>query len=218
MTSIDAQLAREFFELIGFRVHTSWAQHQRSDGAVQLYVENPRATEITVPEFVLAVDHFNGVRRAVVEVRPWHTERLYASVIENSPVLTQFAAHENIVHAADFFGNAPFKTILIVSELPPNIEQRVRSIRALESEPIDHVLEFPTILHHLIGAVNINSSYSSSATLQLIQLLKRYRLIQYQQMEFQFQMDAPPPASPPKVETTTIAADEGDKYEDDEWE
>lgn len=218
MTSIDAQITREFFELNGFRVHTSWAPHQRSDGAVQIYVELPQAVEETDLDAVLTAESVRGIRRALVEVRPWHTDRLYVSVVENNPVLTQFALPENTAHARDFFDNAPFTTILVTSELPTNPEQRVRSIRAIESTCVDHVLEFPVMLRHLIGAVNVNSAYAASATLQLLQLLKRYRLIQHQQMEFQFPMDGPALLHAPKVETTTLPTEEGDKYEDDEWE
>lgn len=218
MTSIDAQLAREFFELNGFRVHTVWAQHQRSDGAVQMYVERDEISVTSDPELILSVEDLPKLSRALVEVRPWHTERLYSSVIENNPILTQFARPENTLHAREFFNDRSFRTVLITSELPSNLEQRSRTAAAIASSPVDHVIEFATILRHLIGAVNVNSSYTASATLQLLQLLKRYRLIQHQQMEFQFPLDGPPLHVTPKVETATPATEEGDKYEDDEWE
>lgn len=217
MTGIDAQIAREFFELNGFRVQTCWAQQQRGDGAVQIYVENSEPRENADAELVLTLDTLPGLERALVEVRPWHTERLYASVIENNPVLTQFAAPERTGHASEFFADRAFRTVLVTSELPPNPEQRARSVEALDRSPVDHVIEFATVLRFLIGAVNVNSAYTASSTLQLLQLLKRYRLIQYQQMEFLFPMDAPV-VSTPHVETAPTPADDRDKYDEDEWE
>ena len=218
MTSIDAQLAREFFELNGFRVHTVWAQHQRSDGAVQIYIERSDAVVSAGLDLVISAEDLRAIPRALVEVRPWHTERLYPSVVENNPILTQFAQLDNTHHARDFFNNHPFATVLIISELPNNVDQRARSAAALAASPVDHVLEFATILRHLIATVNVASSYTASATLQLIQLLKRYRLIQNQQLEFPFPLDGPPVPTTPRVETATLPTEEGDKYEDDEWE
>ncbi len=218
MTPIDAQLTREFFELNGFRVHTCWAQSQRGDAVVQIYADNPSPIDGDTADLVLAAEAVRSLARIHVEVRPWHAERMYVSVIENNPILTHFARPESAEHARQFFEGESFSTVLVASEFPSNPEARARAISMLEASPVDHVLEFPTMLRYLINAVNVNGAYNASATLQLLQLLKRYRLIEHQQMEFLFPMEAPAPAQRSEVETAPASTEEGDKYEEDEWE
>jgi len=205
MSDIDLQLAKEFFELNQFRVTTHWHQHDsdavRNDGGMQVYVENTDPVTNDETGVLLQVNDVPAIHRAVVEVRPWHTDRLYASVLESNPVLTQFAEPWALGHARDYFGTDEFVTILILSELPRNPEQRFNAIEALKRLPVDHAIEFRTILEGLSQKVAPTGTYAGSHTLQLLQILKRYQLIRNQQMEFAFPMDPvmPKHAMPPLV-------------------
>lgn len=213
MNDINLQLVREFFELNLFRVMTQWRQDQlgapRGGHSPQLFVEN---TNI-VPEYelglVLGPGDLAYVHCAVVEIRAWHSDRFYSSLLQANPVVTQFAEAEALVPPREFFGTDDFKSILVVSELPLSPEQRTQSIEGLEKTKVDHIIEFSTILRELVDKVSINGAFTGSHTLQLIQLLKRYRLVRNQQMEFVFPMEGPVPAGEPQVETAEVVDDDG---------
>lgn len=206
MSEINLQLVREFFELNLFRVLTHWRQDNGHlpavEHGVRLYVENSAPAWPRDLDFVLSAKDIRNVERAVVEVRAWHADRFYPSVIENNPVLYEFVRDEELALAGDIFGHRPFTTILVLSELPVTPEQRARSVSLLQGAGIGHVLEFSALLQDLLNNVSVNSTYTGSQTLQTLRLLKRYRFIRYQQMEFVFSTEAPVPARPPVVETS----------------
>ncbi|MDK1021701.1 MAG: hypothetical protein QGD90_08720 [Candidatus Hydrogenedentes bacterium] len=190
MTDIDLQLVREFFELNFFQVTTHWRQHDpvevQGDGGLQLYVENAKPGPEEALEMVLHPSDLPQLHYAVVEIRAWHTDRFYSSLIESNPGVAQFAEPSALGPAKDFFGTDDFKTILVVSELPRAAEQRAQAIQRLKRTGIDHLIEFASILQSLVGKVLLNGTYTGSPTLQVLQLLKRYRLLRNQQMEFSF--------------------------------
>lgn len=189
MTDVDVQLVREFFELNHFSVTSNWRQHDpeaTGEGGLQLYVENTRAETDTATDILLEPADLVRVRYAVVEIRAWHTDRFYSSLIESNPGVTQFAEPWALGHAQEFFGSEDFKTILVVSELPRSLEQRAQALQRIRRTGIDHVIEFPSVLQGLTSNVVLNGTYTGSPTLQLLQLLKRYRLIRNQQLEFTF--------------------------------
>ncbi len=195
MNEINLQLVREFFELNLFHVYTPWQQVRlgvgRGEQGLQLYIENSQPAPARELGLVLNGVDIAVLHRAVVEIRAWHSDRIYASVIEANPVLTQFAADGAKQPALDFFGTPEFASVLVLSELPRSGEQRVKALTALESSPIDHIIEFPTILHELLAKVSVHGSYAGSSVLSLLQLLKRYRLVHYQQMELNLPLDLP---------------------------
>lgn len=208
MDDVNLQLVREFFELNMFRVLTNWQQNplrgRPADTGGQLFVENTAAAPVRELPFLLTPADIPFVQRAMVEVRAWHADRFYPSVIESSPVLHQFVAAEPLALAQEVFADEVFRTILVLSELPATHDQRSRSIELLQRTGIDHVIEFPVILQGLLNNLSVNANYSASSTLQTLRLLKRYRFIRNQQMEFSFSTE-PPVAAPtaPRVETGT---------------
>ena len=211
MAGIDLQIVREFFELNQFKVATRWPQHEPQGGeGVQLYVQNAAPDPEVKPGTELFPGRIRGIGNAVVEVRPWHTDRFYASLIDGNPVLTQFAEPWSLGHAEEFFGGEPFATILIISELPRTPDQRAQALRRIEQTGVNHVLEFPAMLQDLAERVALAGSYHGSPTLELLQLLKRYRLLRSQQMEFTFGRESAQYARNPRVETTA-RADEGEQ-------
>ncbi len=221
MSDIDLQLVKEYFELHRFRVTTHWHQHDgnsaRNESGMQVYVENTAPSTEYSPGILLQSTDIGSVQRAVIEVRPWHADRLYASVLESNPILTQFAEPWALGHARDYFGTDDFATILVLSKLPTNPEQRQNAIDAIRHLPVDHAMEFHTILDGLNQKVLPAGRYPGSHTLQLIQLLKRYHVIPNQQMEFMFPMEPATPDGLPSSQVD-VAESHDDKYSDEEWD
>jgi len=190
VSDVNLQLVREFFELNLFHVLTHW-QHESArpravEPGLQLLVENTQAPAgASEPGFVLSPEEVPALRRAVVEVRAWHADRFYPSVIESSPVLAQFATDDALGFARQLFGPTAFTTVLVISELPASPEPRTRSIHLLQQTGIGHVLEFPVVLRGILDKVAASGLYASP-TLQTLRLLKRYGLIRRQQLEFKF--------------------------------
>lgn len=195
MSDVNLQLVRECFELNLFRVLTNWQQAdtplQAGEHAGQLFVENTYSAPVRDLPFLLHPVDLPAIERAVIEIRAWHRDRVYPSVIESKPVLTQFVSEESLTLARNVFDNQPFRTILVLSELPASADLRARSLAILQETGIDHVMEFPSLLQELIAKVNINSPYPASQTLQTLRLLKLYKLVRNQQMEFPFAAEAP---------------------------
>ena len=195
MADINLQLVREYFELHVFRVLTNWRQEpwrgRTAESSPQLFVENARPVPRVEPPLLLEPTDLRGIERAVVHVRAWHADRFYPSVIGSSPVLSQFERDEAGAIAEYVFGGQPCVTILVISELPASRDLRERSMQLLHGAGVDHVIEFPTILCGLLDQVSVNGNYTSSATLQTLRLLKRYKLVRAQQLEFTFPTEPP---------------------------
>ena len=211
MGDVNVQLVREFFELNLFLVLTNWQQSARirpGEHSGQMFIQNTNPGLARELPFLLQPADVSSIERAVVEVRAWHGDRFYPSVIEANPVLSQFVSNESRALASEVFGRASFATILVVSELPAGLELRARSLQLLQSTGIGHVMEFPILLRDLMNKVDENRNYSGSQTLQTLRLLKRYKLIRNQQMEFAFAVEAPTSGAPPRVEAVEEAGEE----------
>ncbi len=195
MSDLNVQLVREFFELNSFRVMTHWQQDhiktRTPERGLQLFVENASAPTGARPGFLLRVNEATSLTRAVVEVRAWHADRMYASHVESNPVLFDVANEESLALGKNFFGTDDFTTVLVIGELPTSPEPREKALAALAQKNLGHVIEFPTVLFELLEKVHPNVSYTSSLTLQMLRLLKRYDFIRYQQLELPFPTEAP---------------------------
>ena len=210
MGDVNVQLVREFFELNFFHVLTNWQQSARKlrpgEHAGQLFVQNTNAPSASDLPFLLLPGDISAIPRAVVEVRAWHADRFYPSVIEANPVLYEFVSQDAI--AGEVFQHQPYVTILVVSELPASPELRNRSLMLLRETGVGHVIEFPLVLQDLLQRVDANGNYPGSDTLQTLRLLKRYKLVRNQQMKFLFTTEAPPMDRPPHVEASQIPFEE----------
>jgi len=210
MSDVDVQLVREFFELNLFHVLTYWQQNDVplpfGDADSRLFVENIRPGPETDVETLLLPLDLPAVQRAVVEVRPWHADRMYPYVIQANPILSQFVQEDALAPAREIFGGQPFRTILVISELPASIELRAKALELLQEAGVNHVIEFPTLLHDLLQKVAAHGSYGASQTLHTLRLLKRYQLVRFQQMEFAFsgasrsRRQPPPPDAAQDIE------------------
>jgi hypothetical protein len=194
VNDIDLQIVRECFELNRFQVTTRWALQSstasRDEHKQQLYVQRNGSAGEPPDSLVLSELDIPKLHRALIEVRVWHTERLYRSTLESTPIFTEFAERAHQGPALDFFGTDEFRNVLVLSALPQSGEQRAQVLELLEQGPIDHVIEYQTILRALADRVVDETVYSGSHTLQLIQTFKRYRMLRYHQLEFPFAFDS----------------------------
>jgi hypothetical protein len=212
MSEINIQLVREYLELNRFSVLTHWPhqdERQRaSEAGSLLFAERLGSESIEAAPFLLRGSDIRLLERIVVEVRAWHADKFYPSVIESSSILAHVASGEVADLARDVFGPLPFVTILVISELPGSAAPRARSLQLLESTGMAHVLEFPTLLSTLAWQLSSQGNYAPSQTLQTLRLLKRYNLLRRQQLEFSFPAEPVPREFAPPVETDLPARQE----------
>lgn len=195
LSDLNMQLAREFFELNLFYVLPQWrfedgGRDTEASGAL-LFVEQPRPAVAGDIAPLLGPGDVRCIQRAMVEVRAWHADRLYASVVEASPVFARAGSQPSRAVADAVFNNQDYKIILVVSELSTSPKHQEQALQALKNYGIDHIIEFPTMLADMLRLISAQDNYAPSQTLQTMRLLKRYNFIRLQQMELFF-----PPARP----------------------
>jgi len=215
---VNLQLVREFFELNGFSVLTNWQQsfwRERAnvgeglpETGTQLFVDNTHPVVMGDLPTVLGAADVSGIDRAVVHVRAWHADRFYPSVIESSPVLQNFRNDRVLAVARHVFMDQPYATVLVISELPVTMDQRQRSLSLLQDAGIDCLIEFPVLLRSVLDRIGVDGNYAASPTLQTLRLLKRYRFIRNQQLEFSFPTEPPTPTHPPFVDTADAVTED----------
>lgn len=187
MSDLSLQLVREYFELSQFQVMTAWRpEDDARDPAPLLLVQQSSSVADEPPPFLMSAEDAPLLQRAVIDVRAWHADRFYPSVIENNPVLHTVTLPRTQELAVRHFGDAPYRTLLVVSELPQNPEPRKRSLELLAQTGLHHVMEFGSVLQSLLRRISPSANYAPSSTLQTIRLLKRYGFIINQQLEFEF--------------------------------
>lgn len=212
------QIVREFFELHLFRVLTHW-QHEalfagQSDPSVLLFVEqnradtHVRAANVRTAGFLLRPEEVEQLDRAVIEVRAWHADRVYPSVVEGNAILGHVATPEVRQLAASVFGTDDFASVLVISEFAASAKPRERAQQLLQGLGIDHVIEFPAVLQDMLQRINAHGNYAPSQTLQTLRLIKRYGLVRNQQLEFAFPLEPSPAA--PAVHAVVAPPDEAD--------
>lgn len=188
MSAVSETIVREFFELHCFlvRQHRKYvAPTRREDEEIDFFVLNPRFRKSDSPlPFILESIDLQGVARAVVGVKGWHTETFSTAVIENSPEIFRFVEPQIFQHAVKTFeGDGPLTKILVVPALPQNASARQQSVDLLRGKGIDGVIPFRTILADLIERTETNRNYQKSDVLQMIRILKNYEFFKEPQME-----------------------------------
>lgn len=189
MSALTEQVVREFFEMQGYlvtqpRKYTVPGRPKKADEEVDLVVCNPTVREHVVPgHLVWTRADLKSVARAVVGVRGWHTDRFYASTIEQTPEILRFLEPDALKFAAGVLGDTSMAKILCLPKLPASGELKAQTIRALKDRGVDGVISFGLILEDLIAGVDTNKNYEKSDILQLLRLLKNYDLVRDRQME-----------------------------------
>jgi len=184
MAEVNEEIVRVFFETCGFMVRTN-VRYQapgrmRIDSDVDLVVHNVNPQREHPPDnFVLTVEELKGVEYASVEVKGWHTENFNPSLIRaaKDKGLFNFVCEEAIDAVTEALNTARFSKILVVSRLSPGEPYRSRAVRLLKQYGVDHLIEFATILNHIVAHTLPNKDYREWEMLQTVRLLKTYGLL-----------------------------------------
>jgi hypothetical protein len=192
MADMNTQVVREFLEANDYTVITNRKfQLQKAEPpgrhSIDLLGRNMNCVtpESPVP-MRLQADHIRHIPNVIVDVKGWHSHRFSPSLLSSMKELFYFVSPPALEFAREVFGGAPFKSILVISEAPATEEIWLSMEEILREKGIDHVLEFPTILTHLISHVEVSANYTESDILQILRLLKRYGLVKGLQLELPF--------------------------------
>ena len=199
MAAIDEGIVREYFEQNGFfvrqvRKHAVQARRKTSDEEIDLVVFNPAWTrERRKPEFFLFATELPYLHRAIVAVKPWHTDVFTPGMLKSSPEIFKFLEAAVQKEALRFFpqedgGEAAgrpeeFSKILVLPALPTQEPFRSQSVDLLKARGVDGIISFRAILLDLIEKVEVNRSYRKSDTLEVLRILKNYDLLRDPQMD-----------------------------------
>jgi hypothetical protein len=189
MSAVSEWIAREYFEQLGFLTsqpykYISSSRHKKADEELDLLVVHPQVNEHRPPEHMIwTTEDLGNVARAVVGVRGWHTERIYATTLEQTPEISQFASQLVRNAASVRLGSGPVAAVLCLPELPASGALKEKTLKALRDRGIDGVLSFKTMLTELVGMVKTNRNYDKSDLLQILRILKNYELLREPQLE-----------------------------------
>lgn len=189
MSSVNEWIVREYFELLGFlvsqpRKYVVPGRQKTAEEEIDLVVFNPVATDQSIPDkLIWTTDDLQGITRAVVGIRGWHTERFYASTFEQAPDILRFVDEDCLRVAAEMLGRGRIATVLCLPRLPASGSLKDQTIEFLRSKGIDGVISFRTILSALVRRIDTNKNYEKSDLLQIIRLLKNYDLLREEQLE-----------------------------------
>lgn len=197
MSAIDEAIVREYFEQNGFlvrqvRKYQVTARHKTNDEEVDLLVYNPAwKRSARRPEFFLFANELAFVHRAVVAVKPWHTDVFSPAILKSSPEIFRFLEAGVMKRATRLFAadeeaadpDDALTKILVLPGLPTQEPFRSQSVTLLKERGVDAIISFRAMLLDLIDKTEANRSYRKSGTLEVIRLLKNYDLLKTTQLE-----------------------------------
>lgn len=193
MAAIDEGIVREYFEQNGFlvrqmRKYQVQARRKTSDEEIDLLVYNPAWRRgAKKPDFFLFSSELRFIHRAVVAVKPWHTDVFSPGMLKSSPEIFRFLEENVLKEATRFFPaeeeGADLTKILVLPGLPTAEPFRSQSVEVLKERGVDGIISFRSMLLDLIEKVEINRSYRKSDTLQVIRILKNYDLLKDGQLD-----------------------------------
>ncbi len=192
MSAVDEAIVREYFESQGFlvcqrRKYLAQTRQKSADEEINFIVLNPRAKPAAdPPPFEITSASLGNISRAIIAVKGWHTEVFSESVLRHQPKIFRFLDRKVIAEAERLVGADRLLKILVIPGLPRGLRSRQQSIELLRQKGVDGVLGFRSILEDLAANVKTNRNYQKSDLLQILRLLKNYKLLKDPQLEFRF--------------------------------
>lgn len=189
MSAVNEWIVREYFEQLGFLTsqpckYLSSARHKKPDEELDLLIMRPQPQPAKLPDYMVwNTGDLAGIASAVVGVRGWHTDRIYAKTLVQTPEILRFAGPAARQAAAQRLGSTNVVAILCLPELPASGALKEKTLRALREHGIDGVLSFRTMLAELVSMVRSNCNYDKSDLLQVLRILKNYALLREPQLE-----------------------------------
>ena len=186
MSAVNEALVREYFELHGFFVRQGRkfvAPQVRDDDEVDFFVVHPEP-QSEPPPFILQSADLPKLGRALVVVKPWHTDTFSPGLLANSPEIFRFLEPAALAQAAKAFPDGSrIHRVLVLPALPKEPDLCRQSIELLKAKGVDAVLLFRPLLQDLIQSVETNRNYQKSDVLQLLRVLKNYEFFSEPQLE-----------------------------------
>ncbi len=192
MAAIDEGIVREYFEQNGFlvrqmRKYQVQARRKTSDEEIDLLVYNPSwKGGARKPDFFLFSNELPFIHRAVVSVKPWHTDVFSPGMLKSSPEIFRFLEEKVLKKAETIFpsdAGEGLTKILVLPGLPTAEPFRSQSVEVLKEKGVDGIISFRSMLLDLIDKVEVNRSYGKSDTLQVMRILKNYDLLNNGQLD-----------------------------------
>jgi|SRR5665213_2236710 len=197
MSAIDEGIVREYFEQNGFfvrqvRKYQVQARKKTSGEEIDLLVYNPAWQRgARKPDFFLFASELPFVQRAIVAIKPWHTDVFTPATLRNAPEKIFSFLEENVLRQAKrlFAPDAgePIERdvtkVLVLPALPTAEPFRSQSVELLKAKGVDAIISFRAMLLDMIENVEINRSYGKSDALQVIRILKNYDLLKEAQLD-----------------------------------
>jgi hypothetical protein len=196
MSAIDEDIVREYFEQNGFlvrqvRKYQVQARKKTGDEEIDLVVYNPAWQRgARRPDFFLFSNELPFLHRAVVSVKPWHTDVFLPGLLKSSPEIFRFLEENVLRQATRFFPASPpgdaaddLTKILVLPSLPTAEPFRSQSVELLKQRGVDAIISFRAMLLDLLEKIEINRSYGKSDTLQVMRILKNYDLLKDAQLD-----------------------------------
>jgi hypothetical protein len=196
MSAIDEGIVREYFEQSGFlvrqvRKYQVTARRKSGDEEIDLLVYNPSWQRgARKPEFLLFSSELPFIQRAVVSVKPWHTNVFSPGILKSSPEIFRFLEENVLKEATRLFpatspgdGGGDLIKILVLPSLPTAEPFRSQSVELLKAAGVDAIISFRAMLLDLLEKIEINQNYTKSDTLQVMRILKNYDLLKDAQLD-----------------------------------
>ncbi len=196
MSAIDEGIVREYFEQNGFlvrqvRKYQVMARRKSGDEEIDLIVYNPAWERgARKPDFFLFSSELPLIQRAVVAVKPWHTNVFSPAILKSSPEIFRFLEEKVLKEATKLFstgatgeGEGELTKILVLPSLPTAEPFRSQSVELLKQAGVDAIISFRAMLLDLLEKVEINQNYTKSDTLQVMRILKNYDLVKDSQLD-----------------------------------
>lgn len=193
MSAIDEGIVREYFEQNGFfvrqaRKYSVSARKKTSEEEIDLLVSNPTWQRGSRrPDFFLFSSELPFVQRAVISVKPWHTNVFSPQVLKTSPEIFRFLEDNVLKEATRLFpstaGEGELTKILVLPALPTAEPFRTQSVELLKERGVDAIISFRAMLLDLLEKIESNQNYSKSDTLQVMRILKNYDLLKNPQLD-----------------------------------
>lgn len=196
MSAIDEGIVREYFEQNGFlvrqvRKYQVTARRKSGDEEIDLIVYNPSWQRgARRPDFLLFSNELPFIQRAVVSVKPWHTNVFSPGILKSSPEIFRFLEENVLKEATRLFpasaggeAGGDLLKILVLPSLPTAEPFRTQSVELLKARGVDAIISFRAMLLDLLEKIESNQNYTKSDTLQVMRILKNYDLLKDAQLD-----------------------------------
>lgn len=195
MSAIDEGIVREYFEQNAFlvrqvRKYQVTARKKSGDEEIDLVVYNPAWERGSrKPDFFLFSSELPFIQRAVVSVKPWHTNVFSPAILKSSPEIFRFLEENVLRQATRCFPaleedqDSGLTKILVLPSLPTAEPFRSQSVELLKASGVDAIISFRAMLIDLLEKIEVNQNYTKSDSLQVMRILKNYDLLKDTQLD-----------------------------------